>query len=512
MSTPANVIAGDPSTADLVKKFEMQVSPFDVGNRAQLFVDRVLVRDTERVWFTQHQGQKHPENPLIKADQPWEGWRVQIFGSVLYDEQEKLFKMWYLADAAGCKDGYFDDPTFTCYATSVDGIHWQKPLVGTLTAKNGKPHNVVTHYFLPSVVKDMKEPDASRRYKMVCWRQREPMGYHTCTSPDGLHWNELSKSPITFSGDVISAFWDTRRELWVAFPKQGRLWRGNDRRVFSTIVSKDFVHWSEPILSWTTDLRDDAGTLARIGQVRPLLTVPDDSRLMRTEYYGIGSYQAESCTIGFPWILSINNRSRGGGNDDGPQELQLAVSRDLVNWERPFRTPVIAIGELDRWDASYQMCAATAIRVGDEIRLYYAGANYTHGTSDYGGQLGEYMKNPKLKATSSIGLATWKLDRFVSVDGPAEGGVLTTVPVKFSGKRMEINADTKQGGSVVVELCDAAGKPLPGYTASDSFHGDDLRHVVAFQGKSDLAALAGKPIVLRLHLKNASLYSFAFRD
>jgi len=65
---------------------------------------------------------------------------------------------------------------------------------------------------------------------------------------------------------------------------------------------------------------------------------------------------------------------------------------------------------------------------------------------------------------------------------------------------------------VVIELCDAAAKPLAGYAPSDPFTGDDLRHVVTFQGKSDVSALTGKPITLRFHLKNAVLYSFAFRD
>jgi hypothetical protein len=499
------------SVADLLAEFETRVSPFNVGNHAQLFVDRVLVRDSERVWFTQHQGTKHPDSPLLKADQPWEGWRLEIFGSVIYDEQEKLFKMWYLPEPGGGNE-YFDDTNVTCYATSTDGIHWQKPLVGTLPSKNGKPHNAVTHHFLASVMKDLNDPDPARRYKMVCWQQREPMGYHTCTSPDGLHWNELSKSPITHGGDVISAFWDPQRDLYVAFPKQGQFWRGHDRRVFSTIVSKDFVHWSEPVLSWTTDLRDDAGSLARIEQVRPILDRPDNPALMRTEYYGIGVYPAESCTIGFPWILTVNNDARWG-NQEGPEEIQLAVSRDLVHWERPFRTPVIAIGEVDRWDASYHTCAASAIRYGDEIRLYYAGANYTHGSPClYSTQYEDGTPTGRqTKQTSSIGLVTWKLDRFVSVDGPAEGGVLTTVPVTFSGKRLEINAATKAAGSVVVEICDAAGKPLPGFT-SDPFSGDNLRHVVTFQGRSDVAGLAGKPIVLRLHLSSAEFYSFAFRD
>src|SRR5262245_21475069 len=57
--------------------------PVDVGDRAQLFVDRLLVREAAGISFTQHQGRKHPDNPLLKADRPWEGWRLEIFGNVI---------------------------------------------------------------------------------------------------------------------------------------------------------------------------------------------------------------------------------------------------------------------------------------------------------------------------------------------------------------------------------------------------------------------------------------------
>lgn len=486
--------------------------PYNAGNKSQLFVDKLIVREAERVCFTQHQGEKHPQNPLIKADQPWEGWRLEIFGSVIYDEQEKIFKMWYLPEP-GPGNEYFDDTNVTCYATSKDGVNWEKPLVGTLPAKNGKPHNAVTHYFLASVIKDMKDPDPARRYKMICWRQRQPYGCHTAVSPDGLNWTQLSEAPIAPGGDVITGFWDPARELYVAFPKQHIPWREQERRLFYVTTSKDFTKWSDVKLAWTTDLRDDAGSPARIEQVRPILDRPDDYKLMRTEYYGIGVYAAESCTLGFPWILTVNNNARYG-NHEGPEEIQLAVSRDLENWERPFRTPVIEIGELDQWDASYHTTAASAIRVGDEIRLYYAGANYTHGSPviyrdkfEDGTPTGR-----KTKQTSSIGLVTWKLDRFVSVDGPAEGGTLTTVPMRFTGNRLEINAATNPGGKIVVEILDAAGRPLAGFPPSDPFSGDELRQAVTFAGKSDVSSLADRPITLKFHITNAELYSFAFRE
>ena len=496
--------------AELLRPLETNVSPFDVGTAAQLFVDRLVVRDSQRVWFTQHQGRKHPGNPVLKPDRPWEGWRTEIFGSVLFDEEEGVFKMWYLPEE-GPGGSYFDDPNVTCYAVSRDGVEWQKPLVGTLKSKNGKPHNAVAHIHQASVLKDPRDPDPARRFKCIGWSS-QPRGYNTFVSPDGLNWTRFPDQPIAPGSDVMTGFWDPGREMYVAFPKINPVVRGHHRRQFATIVSKDFVHWTEPVHSFSVDLRDDAGTLARIEQVRPILDRPDDPLLMRTEYYGIGAYAAESCTLAFPWMFTVNNNARWG-NQEGPEEIQLAVSRDLIHWERPFRTPLIEIGELDQWDASYHTTAATAIRVKDEIWLYYSGANYTHGSPPV------YRKEfedgrptgRKTHYSAAIGLVTWPLDRFVSADAGSDGGVLTTIPLRHCGDRLEINAATKPGGLIVVELLDAGGRPLEGIPQSEPMTGDDLRHVVRFNGQTDVSSLRGKPVTLRFQMKNAELYSFAFR-
>jgi hypothetical protein len=238
---------------------------------------------------------------------------------------------------------------------------------------------------------------------------------------------------------------------------------------------------------------------------------------MRTEFYGIGAYPAESCTLMFVWVFTVNSNGpfSFSYNQDGPCEIQLASTRDLEHWERPFRIPCVPLGNLGEWDCGFLCTQSQALRVGDEIWLYYSGGNYTHSTPalyqaidpDTGEQTGR-----KTEYTSSIGLAIWPLDRFVSVDGPAEGGILTTIPIKFNGKRLVINAATKTGGSVVVEICDAAGRPIKDFIQSDPFSGDNLRHTVTFADKSDVSALASRAICLRFHLKNAQLYSFAFRQ
>ncbi len=497
-------------------------APFDVADKSQLFVDRFLVRKSDGVAFRQQPGRKHPANPLLWADRPWEGWRLCFYGDVIFDEQEKLFKMWYadVSDRHEAQD-YFDRRALchviTFYATSRDGIHWEKPLVGTLTAKNGKPHNAVSTVSMASVFKDLNEPDPTRRYKMVgyCRAARRQLTY---VSPDGLNWRRASDRPIAGSiHDVVTAFWDPGRKKYVAFSKKYTQWRGHYRRLFYTTTSNDFVNWTAaPVLSWKPDLLDDdpAHLTERFDRLRPVLDMPDDPTFMHTDFYGVGAYAAESCTIAFPWVLSINSETRYGGGSAGPMEVQLAVSRDLVNWERPFRSPVIPQGDLDEWDPSYHTTAAHAFRVGDEVWLYYGGGNFAHGTpAHYKAAFPDGTSTGRrTKYNAGIGLVTWKLDRFASADGPAEGGSVTTIPIKFSGNRLELNAATGGEGSVVVEICNAAGKRLPEFPPSDPFSGDELRHVVAFGGERDVSALAGKPISLRFRLRDARLFSFAFRD
>ncbi len=482
-----------------------QASPFNVEDKCQLFVDQVLVRETHAVCFSLHPGEKHPQNPLVRPTLPWEGWRLELYGTVIFDQQEKLFKMWYNGEAPD----YFPDYA-ALYAVSNDGVSWEKPLVGTTPCLKAVRHNAVANAcLLPNVIKDVHDPDPARRYKMLCWvtNIENKFGYHSMTSPDGLHWKPLSTVPISPGGDVITGYYDEQRSLYVAFVKIMTEIRGHQRRVFYVITSQDFETWTRPELALVPDLRDDAGSLERIEEVRPLLDVPDNAREMRTEFYGMGIYRHESCTLSFPWVFTINNDGRFG-NQEGPFELQLGVSRDLVHWERPFRLPCVLRGRLDEWDCGLFVTPAQALRVGDEIWLYYGGSNYTHGTPCLYKSEGTGRGT---KYTGSIGLVKWKLDRFVSVDAGSETGTLTTVPLIFSGTRLEINAQTRPGGEITVEITDAAGRAINAFGSSLRFEGDSLRHVIAWAHGQDVSRLRTQPISLKFHLKNAELYSFAFR-
>lgn len=137
------------------------------------------------------------------------------------------------------------------------------------------------------------------------------------------------------------------------------------------------------------------------------------------------------------------------------------------------------------------------------------------------------MRRPKLPADyeliaktrakgpiGGVGLATLRLDGWVSVDAGHVEGILTTKSLIFEGKKkLVINANAASG-SIGVEILDQAGQPLPGFAKSDcdTFIGDAIRHTVVWNGRSDISELAGKPVSLRFYLQDAKLFSFTVAE
>ena len=477
-----------------------QKSVIDVGTRSQLFLDRELVYEADGVSFTMHPADKSAANPVLIADQPCEGGKVNQGGTVMFDADEKIFKMWYL----GSPSEYFDR-IVTFYATSKDGIHWDKSHPGTIKSNNGHPHNAVADGIGPCVMKDLREKDATRRYKMVYYDV--DLGYCSMVSPDGIHWQGVSETilPISYVDDVITACWSESHQVFLVFAKQVMPVMGRRRRALWTATSHDFTHWSRAVPALVSDRRDDLGSRIRAAKVRPLLNFPDNTNVMRTEFYGASGYSAESCLVAFPWVFTPT--ANVPGNQEGPMEVQLAVSRDLVHFDRPFRTPAIENGEPGTWDAGMVSSYCYAFDYQDQVWLYYWATGVTHG---FPGPA-EGADPGQIKSEGGIGLARWPKDRFVSADGPAGGATLTTMPIRFEGNRLELNASVKPGGKISVELLDMALNRLAAWPLSGPVTGDNLRHVVGFESQADLSTLAGKPVVLRFHLANAELYAFAFR-
>lgn len=76
----------------------------------------------------------------------------------------------------------------------------------------------------------------------------------------------------------------------------------------------------------------------------------------------------------------------------------------------------------------------------------------------------------------------------------------------------DISYATSAAGQVRVELQDADGKPIPGFSLDDCepIWGDHIARIVKWKSGNDVTTLAGKPVRVRFELSDADLFAIQF--
>ncbi len=443
-----------------------------VSHFRQLFVDDHVIAERDGVDLTLHQPAKHPDNPVLRAEHPWESKGVAIYGTVMHDDG--LFRMWYRA---------IDDTCYACYAESDDGVHWRKPVLNARPHRGSTENNIVLggpEFYLDgfAVIRDDHEWDLARRYKMLtCTHHRR---FAAMISPDGLHWRGPINSPAPLdTGDVISLYHDTGLGKFVALLKRRFVYDaaqpGPERKRARLVAySDDLINWSEP--SWAL--------------------VPDEQDPPTTELYSHVAYMYQGMRIGYVTNFEVATERI---------DVELCTSRDGLSWHRyRERVPFIPNGPDRTCDAGMALAGASGLVIRDDrIWIYYLGADHDHeGQVDDGGE----------PTPSGICLAQLRLDGFVSADAGPDGGTLLTKPLLCSGSTLRINADAP-AGEIRAEFLDADGQPIPGRDLASAipFTGDAVNTQLQWQPPSEgPPSLIGQPISIRFHLRNADLYSFWF--
>jgi hypothetical protein len=136
------------------------------------------------------------------------------------------------------------------------------------------------------------------------------------------------------------------------------------------------------------------------------------------------------------------------------------------------------------------------------VYVYYTAHDVTHGGYVARGFLGGIISRAK-----------YRLDGFMSVDAGYEGGEFTTPLLERGGNRLELNFEGSAGGEARIEVLDAQGRPVPGYSGAEGARvtGNGIAKPVVWRDKPDLSALGPGAIRLRVTLRDAKLYAFQFR-
>ena len=450
-----------------------------------LLVDNHDIQDQwglERIIQQPRQGR---EQPLVVADQPWEGTAVLAWGSVLYVPEERQWKLWY----EGYNRNWADADRYSfCHALSADGTRWEKPNFGLVEFRGSSANNIVYHlrdfaaahggYGLLDITGVIYDPadEESRRYKTI-FQQNNPdhtvWGEYAAFSPDGIHWQRRAAAVLPAQGDRTNIYHDWRTGRYVLTTRAHNNMPDNKaglrrKRVIAWSESDDFIHWS---------------------RLRTIIKPDDYDPPDTTQFYGMVPFRYGARYLGFLEVYHTGSEHL---------DVQLAVSVDGIHWERVgSREPFLPVGPVGSWDSIWVSFACNQPHVvGDQLWLYYHGRSTGHRVAP---------------AYGAIGRTVIGRDRFVALAAGHDEGQLVTEPVEVGGEQLLVNAACI-GGELAVEVIGDDGRALPGYErrSCQLLAADSIDWRVTWAEREDLRVLVGQQVRLRFWLRNGRLFAYRF--
>ena len=462
-----------------------------------LFLDDHDIDSVRNLRRTVNQPDWNSETPVLQPDNPWEMGGVSQYGTVLYDKEQQLFRMYYLTNAGeggyeakyvtmGGKQ-YLATRTILGYATSGDGIRWERPVLGQVDFEGSTDNNIIDIGSINvegvGIVDEPDDPDSSRRYKaifwehgsgevqtmedgMVIWAAGGNDGMWVAFSPDGIHWTNYENNPVGPSSDT--SHYVVRDPATGIYRAYGRFApRGG--RVIGCMTSEDFVNWGNRSLALAPDAEEVAGPKSD------------------TQFYGMSVGLYEGLYLGGLWVYRPGT--------DGCIDTELAVSRDGLQWERVAdRQKFMPLGPKGGMSDGMVRTTANYIIREDEVLIYYGMVSGPHRGPAHPG------KKIKRANPGAIGLARLRRDGWVSLDADSNGGEVITKPFNVTSNVLHLNADAS-GGEVRAALIDEEGKPLNGFEGEMT--GDHEDGSIKWS-----AAPPSHPARLQLTARNAKLYSY----
>jgi len=498
-------------------------APINIGSRRELFVDRLLVDKLQDACFKQ--GVPVPREPALSVDRPWEGiW--------LWPSQGGMFHRsgyWHLYYSA--LQSKQDQGDWLCHSQSQDGIHWEKPNLGVSEWNGSKANNIVQGadggpwsdsqvcVFLdprPEVpeserIKALKFPNLSSWDKVGAV---EALRSEILVSADGSRFKK-SGIPIQLTSarkdafDGFHIFWSEAERRFVGFfrwyeevpvdqPDTHPHFRGPKgakrfMRTLFTSNSEDLIHWSEgiPMTYGNTPLeeiyRDGAFPYFRA----PHIYVATANRF----FDGRKALSAEELeTLTFVPMTGRTGQTYDYSSDCNDTVL-MSVRPGSTVFTRLFMEAFVRPGpEIAAWTSRNNYSLVPMYQTGPDEMSFLLTCNHM-------------LANPMKVQRFSL-----RLDGLASINAPYSGGEMVTVPLIFSGDRLELNYATSAAGQVQVEVQDSQGKPFPGFTLEGSkiLIGDRIAGEARWKSGADVGALQGKTVRLRFVMRDADLYSLRF--
>ena len=449
-----------------------------------LVLDSRIIESKENAKLIPGTVKKCPQNPLFVEDESWEPRYDNMYPNVIYDEEDELYKCWYCpfivdqrttetpvtkrnpesVDYMNARPSGREEAIL--YATSKDGITWEKPDLGLFEFQGSRKNNIVCRGAGGSgVIKDHRDQDPGRRYKAFYCTDS---GYRMRYSADGLRWGpEVALPGVGQSDTHANMIWSPELGRYVGILRHYDNVPVTGNRKIARTESIDAVRWekSKTILEGTP-----------LNQLHDMIIFRDGGL-----YLG---------------LIGCMNYPSAKSRDGVRQHIELAWSPDSYTWHRVSPgTPLISnsvakVKEYGKmpydWGAIFP---AAPVFVEDEIRIYY-------GASDW--YFFDWRKGGLAMAT--LGKDRWAGYAQQDKKRPA---ILTTVPLGLKGK-VFVTADIED--SMTVSLIDSEGGVI---AVSDPVSENCTGHALTWDREFNPEKRKG--VRLKFKLDRAKLYSFSLK-
>jgi hypothetical protein len=494
-------------TADI---FTTPAAPIELGTQRQLFLDDRVVASLAGARRAMGAVTRH--GPVLRPETAAGEVAIQSRTAPQWNAEASLWEWWYWGNHSCAPYGPWASTSIALckYATSQDGLNWQRPALGLHRHGDSCAANICMdpeagHRALYHCMRDGRTADPAERYKgMLGQHQRVP-----AVSADGMTWRELDCEPLR-SSDESTLLFDPIADQFVAIVKQGTVWG----RSMAVVTSPDFQAWSDHGVVIHADDTDWAGRMGRIREVAedPRYVVPpliDDDDFI-AETYNLSVHPYEGLYVGL-----VNIFDKAGAipppqmNHTGLNQIQLAVSRDLLHWRRlADRATFLGVQPWDgeAYDTQQLLPAGAPVLVDDTIRIYYNAARFRGHRELFPERYHSYFDD-----TTALCLATVRRDGYLSLRADDTAAELMTRPLAVAGAgTLRVNAVLAAGELRAAVLDADTCEALPGFTDDDCtpVTGDQLRATMSWRGGNLAAAAAAGPVRLRCRWRDGDFYAF----
>ena len=457
-------------------------------------------------------GKRDSKPYTIAPKYAWE--KDGIFpGSIVSDPEDGFYKMWATCRAGGI--------LYDCFLQSRDFEEWERPKLGLVNYEGNRDNNLIVadgglgNIFYDSSGKGGKwkwiKESTLTRDELVKYLSRwdnewDPKAnrfdviYDThvgnpnlliCArggvSEDGFMWKTLEEPLVVEHTDtIVTAYYDSAIGKYIGY-----------FRDWSTLECDPDCDNSRKGLGWMAGRRSIGRAQTDVFTHFPLsslISEPGPELLSPSQTIYTNGHTFFPGTSQHVFMPTVWDQASDATS------IYTVSSTDGINLHWLPGNPILETNSFETYDGGCIFTKGDLLELpnGDWLMPYHS-SNVPH----------KYPR--KGYCEGACGFISWPKGRMIALN-VKEYGQFTTMSLAPDKSHLRVNADILRGGSLSIEVTDARGVTLPGFSFNDcdSMTGDRQWTMMTWKGGDTISFEKGSAIMLRFRISYANLFGIEF--